>query len=131
MASIGLSEAARLTGRNQSTIHRAMKTGKLAYAIGEGGERRIDTSELDRVFGIKINGATPGAMAQSLHRHVAQAGEIALLQQHLEDREETIRDLRTRLDASEGERRTVQARLDAVLTDQRARRSWWPWGRQQ
>jgi hypothetical protein len=103
------------------------ETGKLAYAVGEGGERRIDTSELDRVFGIRINGATPGAMAPSVQSHGTHVGEIAALQRQLDDREETIRDLRTRLDASEGERRTVQARLDAVLTDQRARRSWWPW----
>jgi hypothetical protein len=104
-----------------------MKTGRLSYTVGEVGERRIDTAELDRAFGIRVNGATPNAMAQSVPSHVMHAGEVAALQRQLDDREATIRDLRTRLDASEGERRTVQARLDAVLTDQRARRSWWPW----
>jgi hypothetical protein len=79
MASIGLSEAARLTGRNQSTIHRAMKTGRLSYTKDAAGERRIDTAELDRVFGMRhgpngasagSNGATADAMAQPVASHV-------------------------------------------------------------
>jgi len=40
--------------------------------------------------------------------------EIALLREQLADRDDTIRDLRTRLDASEGERRTIQAQLTAL-----------------
>jgi hypothetical protein len=78
MASIGLSEAARLTGRNQSTIHRAMKAGRLSYTVDETGERRIDTSELARVFPIKpssltqFNGASVDAMAQPVQSQGAQ-----------------------------------------------------------
>jgi hypothetical protein len=48
MASIGLSEAARLTGRNASTIHRSMKTGRLSYTRDEAGNRQIDVSEQGR-----------------------------------------------------------------------------------
>jgi predicted site-specific integrase-resolvase len=55
MASIGLSEAARLAGRNQSTIHRAMKAGRLSYTTDEAGERRVDVAELERVFGIRTS----------------------------------------------------------------------------
>lgn len=66
MASIGLSEAAKLTGRNQSTIHRAMKAGRLSYTVGEAGERRIDTAELDRVFRVKLNGVNGGASLDAL-----------------------------------------------------------------
>jgi hypothetical protein len=128
MASIGLSEAAKLTGRNQSTIHRAMKTGRLSFTI-EAGERRIDTAELDRVF--KINGAIPDAMAQPVQSHVTPVQHSPLLQQLLEDRDATIRDLRARLDASEEERRQLSEdhrKLVAVLTDQRSpatRAGWW------
>jgi hypothetical protein len=53
MALVGLSEAAKLTGRNQTTIHRAMKAGRLSCTVDETGSRRIETAELDRVFGIK------------------------------------------------------------------------------
>src|SRR3954466_15610415 len=85
MPGLGLSEAAKLTGRNQSTIHRAMKTGRLSYTVGEGGERRVDTAELDRAFGIKVNGAMPDVIAQPLQSHIAQAGDIALLREQLGD----------------------------------------------
>jgi hypothetical protein len=129
MPAVGLSEAARLTGRNQSTIHRAMKTGRLAFAVAENGERRIDVAELERAFGLK-GSASPDAIAQPVQSNVVQAGELAALQRLLDDREAAIRDLRARLDASEAERRSAQAQVAALLTDQRAppaRRSWWRW----
>jgi hypothetical protein len=120
MALVGLSEAARLTGRNQTTIHRAMKTGRLCYTVDEAGGRRIDTAELDRVFGIKhVNGASPEAMAQPMQSHVTPVRDSPLLQQLLDDRDATIRDLRARLDASEEERRRVQAQLTGLLADKR------------
>lgn len=120
MASVGLSEAAKLTDRNQTTIHRAMKTGRLSFTVSETGERRIDTAELDRVFSIKANGASLDAMAQPVQSHVTPVREMAVLQRLLDDRETTIRDLCARLDASEDERRQVQAQLTRLLTDQRA-----------
>src|SRR3954454_13691761 len=119
MPAVGLSEAAKLTGRNQSTIHRAMKTGRLSFTTDASGERRIDVAELERVFGIRGR-ASPDAMTQPLQSNVTQAGEIAALQRFLDDREATIRDLRARLDASEAERRAGQAQIAALLTDQRA-----------
>jgi hypothetical protein len=48
MAGIGLKEAAKLTGKNQSTIHRAMKNNKLAFTLDDSGQRLIDPAELDR-----------------------------------------------------------------------------------
>jgi len=59
MPGIGLSEAAKLTSRSQIDNSPAMKTGRLSFAVGDDGERRIDAAELDRVFGIKVNGAGP------------------------------------------------------------------------
>ena len=138
MATIGLSEAAKLTGRNPSTIHRAMKTGRLSYTLGAAGERQIDTAELDRVFGIKINGAMVDAIAQPVQSNVTHPGELAALQRLLDEREATIRDLRARLDASEAERRQMNVLLthqagsvssppDAkamILTDQQPQKRW-------
>jgi hypothetical protein len=114
MALVGLSEAAKLTGRNQTTIHRAMKAGRLSYTVDDAGDRRIDTAELDRVF--KVNGAIPEAMAQPVQSHVTPVRDSPLLQQLLDDRDATIRDLRARLDSSEEERRRVQAQLTGLLT---------------
>jgi hypothetical protein len=129
MASIGLSEAARLTARNQSTIHRAMKTGRLSYTVDAAGERRIDTAELDRVFPIKGNGASPDAMAQPVQSKVTHEPEservIAAQRETIAQQDATIRDLRARLDAEAEERR----KLIAILTDQRVRPWWRRWFR--
>jgi hypothetical protein len=120
MAQVGLSEAAKLTGRNQTTIHRAMKTGRLSFTVGESGERRVDTAELDRVFGVKVDGATADAIAPRMQRHVTPVREMEALQRLLDDREATIRDLRARLDAETEERRRVQERLTGLLTHRQA-----------
>ena len=117
MALVGLSKAAKLTGRNQTTIHRAMKTGRLCYTADETGARRIDTAELDRVFGIKhINGASDDTMAQTVQSHITPVHDVALLNRLLDEREATIRDLRARLNTSDEERRNAQAQLGALLT---------------
>jgi hypothetical protein len=112
MALVGLSEAAKLTGRNQTTIHRAVKTGRLSYTVDEAGARRFDTAELDRVFGIKVNGAILDAMAQPVQSHVTPVREIELLNRLLDDRDATIRDLCARLDVEAEKRRRVQAQFD-------------------
>ena len=135
MASVGLTEAARLVRRNQSTIHRAMQTGRLSYSTDSAGKRVVDTAELDRVFGVqtptspdpvKLNGASldghaHAAKSQSAHvgdMHIAR-GEHAALHQLLADREACIADLRGRLDASEAERRQLSERLHGLLTAKR------------
>jgi hypothetical protein len=134
MTSIGLSEAAKLTGRNQSTIHRAMKAGRISYAINETGERRVDVAELERVFGIKSHGnsAMPGNDAAALQSNDTQAGELAALQRLLDERERTIADLRESIREHRDDlRRAAEERrmLLAMLTDQRARPWWRRWFR--
>ena len=52
MAKVGAQRAADLTGRSKSTIQRAMKSGKLSFEVDESGQRFIDVSELERVFGM-------------------------------------------------------------------------------
>jgi hypothetical protein len=51
MAKVGLQRAAELTGKSRSTIHRAMNAGRLSYEKNESGERLIEVSELQRLFG--------------------------------------------------------------------------------
>jgi hypothetical protein len=115
MAQIGLSEAAKLTGKNRTTIFRAMKSGRLTFTVNGAGERQVDVAELERVFP-----ATSAAQPESNNPHIAvlrvqleaERDKNALL-------ERTNDDLRQRLDASETERRNVHAQLTALLTDRR------------
>ena len=135
MAQIGLTEAARLTGRNQTTIHRAMKTGRLSYTVDAAGARQIDTAELDRVFGILTgsgqnsfgskefsqgNGASLDASAHSMQSKIAHEPEservIAAQAETIAQMDAMIRDLRARLDHEAAERRQLSERLHGLLT---------------
>lgn len=128
MAHIGLAEAARITGKNRSTIFRAMKTGRLSFSIDDAGERRIDMAELERVFPATVQrtGESNDAPNAVLHAQLdAERRQNALLEREMAD-------LRRRLDASEEERRTVQAQLTALLgapakteVASPVRRGWW------
>lgn len=51
MAKVSISQAAELTQKSKSTLTRAMKSGRLSYTVGDDGEKEIDTSELERVYG--------------------------------------------------------------------------------
>ena len=51
MAKIPISEAVGMTGVSESTIRRDIRSGKLSSEKDEKGHRRIDTAELDRVYG--------------------------------------------------------------------------------
>jgi hypothetical protein len=109
MASVGLHEAARLSGKSRSTLHRAMTAGRLAFSVDELGQRRIDTAELDRAFGVSPPAARTDAMT---HGALTESDAV---KRAMENYEGTIADLRRRLDEAHEERRTVQARLDNLL----------------
>ena len=51
MAKVSISEAARLTGKSRTTLHRLIKTGELSTCAGMRNSKMIDISELIRVFG--------------------------------------------------------------------------------
>jgi predicted RNase H-like nuclease (RuvC/YqgF family) len=52
MALVSVTEAAKLVGKSRKTLYAVyIKTGKLSCSLSENGEKRIDTSELFRVFG--------------------------------------------------------------------------------
>jgi hypothetical protein len=64
MAKVSISEAARLTGKSRTTLHRLIKTGELSTCHGERNARMLDTSELLRVFGSLAGTATAHGVEQ-------------------------------------------------------------------
>ena len=120
-----LLQAARAAGRTKSTIHRAIKTGRLSASRTQDGGYSIDPAELARVYPpLHANGQSNGQRDDTQHLGDRSATgierrEIALLREQLADRDETIRDLRARLDSEVDERR----RLMALLTGPRT--PWW------
>jgi hypothetical protein len=51
MALLTLAEAAKLTGKNASTITRAVQKGKVSCSLDENNQRVFDPVELERAFG--------------------------------------------------------------------------------
>ena len=141
MPKIGLNEAARMTGRNRATIHRAMTTGRLPFTEDNRGNRQIEVEDLLRLYGratgLPATDAQPGEARPKRNRmrnqDAQQAGirvaqleaEVAAGKQRIADLEArtteqaaTIADLRRRLDDSEAERREMAGK-----------RRWWRWRR--
>ena len=130
MALVGLKRASELTGKNQSTIHRAMKAGRLSYSLSDGGERLIDTSELTRLFPLKGVDDTLRNDAPTEQRKDTQASDLraklAFMQQRIDDLEADKADMRAERDRLLGIIETQAAQVK-LLTDQRParRRRWW------
>jgi hypothetical protein len=136
-----LAQAAKAVGRDRSTLLRMIKIGRLSASRDEvTGAWAIEPAELHRVYPPADPHAENQADAQA--RIPDSTARIAALQAQIEAasdairvRDEVIADLRQDRDHAHAERRQVQGRLDALLTDQRAappapaRRSWWPWSK--
>ncbi|MCS5602170.1 MAG: hypothetical protein NZ734_08205 [Paracoccus sp.] len=138
-----LSEAAKATGKNKTTIQRAIKSGKISANKGNSGSYEIDPSELHRVFPPTVaqrdaqhtqsNDTQQAKFAPEsshidrvveLEKELAVACEKASgLEAQKDQMADTINDLRKRLDSSE-------TRITALLADNsRKPKFWWPWKR--
>lgn len=153
MALLGVSEAARLIGRDRSQIYRALKNNHLSAQKDELGATVIDTSELFRVFPPAANKNTANTTTNDVANtspHGANGREqaiidglereIRLLRERITDKDGMIDDLRHQCGRLLGvvESTTEQIRL---LTDQREKaqavavaaiptrrdRPWWAW----
>lgn len=133
-----LREAAIATGRNRTTLLRAIKAGTLSAIRDPATDAWvIEPAELHRVYPPVARTSTDDSNAASRTPDSRDA-EIDRLRVRLDAaeiaarvRDETIADLRGRLDAETAERRQATERLHALLTDQRApvRRTWRWWRR--
>ena len=129
MTQVGLKRASELTGRAQSTIHRAMKAGKLSATQSDSGARLFDVSELERAFGLlpqsppERNGEAQlrgnGLATAELRADAAIAhARVAML-------EERLREAQQRADELREERDRWRNQAERLLTDQRPKKSWW------
>jgi hypothetical protein len=80
MTKLGLMKAAELTGKSASTIHRAMKAGRLSFEMNDHGERTVDASELFRVFPPKVSETASEELRDdtpsNIARHAMQLGKM-------------------------------------------------------
>ena len=113
-----LGTAAIATGKSKTTIHRAIKSGKLSAFKNDDGAFEIDPSELHRVFDPVTHGVTGNTtMEQSVTPDVTAllAQENDFLRLQLEREREFNRDLQLMLKTESEERR----KLTALLTYQK------------
>lgn len=120
MAKHSISEAAKLTGKARSTLHRHIKDGKISKETDADGQPVIDTAELVRVYG-PLQGQDSSATVSIGQRETSQ--QDSLLQGKIEAMMEAqIDQLRADLDDARKERDDWKAqaqRLSGLLSDQR------------
>jgi len=110
-----LVEAADAVGMSKNGILKAIKRGAISASRTNAGGWSIDPAELHRVYPPKATEVTPANPVDTVLTEVR--GRLAAAEQ-------TIDDLRRRLDREGEERRQAQTQLMALLADQR-RPSWW------
>ncbi len=112
MTIFSLTQAAKQVGKSKPTISKAIKTGRLSAAkVGNGYE--IDAAELFRVYP-KMQETLRDKETTDATRVALLELEAKMLRQQLEREQETVTDLRVRLDKAE-----------ALITDARPRKWFW------
>lgn len=121
MAKHTISEAAKLTGKARSTLHRHLKEGRLSKGQGADGQPAIDTAELVRVYG-PLQGRSSSA-TDPIGQHATPERDAPLQAKIDAMKDAQIDQLRADLDDARKERddwKTQAQRLSGLLTDQRS-----------
>lgn len=137
VTALSLKQAAEQVGRDRTTLLRAIKTGDLTATKDQGGQWWIEPAELFRRYPpaqahtlqegvnaqVSTGVGTPPHTPDMAREIASKEDQLAALQEERERErrqlEETIADLRRRLDTSEQERRQKDQQLTALLADQR------------
>jgi hypothetical protein len=124
-------QAAALAGVSRSTMHRALKRGRISYTTNPKGERLVDPAEVARAFPDTVrtvprhaswNAETQASGTAETPPATPDLARLATAESLAEERGRTIEDLRRRLDVEAEERR----RLTLMVTDARPWwRRWW------
>lgn len=104
-----LGDAAKATGKSKTTLHRAIKSGKISAYKAEDGSYSIDPAELHRVFR-PVTAETP---------------VVPLQRNEQEQHSNTLETLRIQLEIQEKERARERAFLQETIADLREDRDKW------
>lgn len=96
MALVSISEASRLTKKSRTTIHRYISNGRLSTCTDETGAKKIETSELLRVFGAFKTVHSEHGNSATNEQHTTHNGtDETSKTKHLEHEVEHLRQLVT------------------------------------
>lgn len=101
-----ITAAHRITGKSRTTIQKHLKKGKLAYDHGDNGVKRIDASELIRVYGDSCDFSRAEEGLAILKGQPPVTQEVRTELDTLHDRLDTLAQERRR------EREQLQAQID-------------------
>ena len=104
-----LGEAAKAVGKSKTTLHRAIKSGRISATKSDDGSYAIDPSELHRVFPA-VTLVTPNEV---------------FLRNDTEHKGNTLETLRIQLEMQEKERERERALLQETIADLRDDRDKW------
>lgn len=139
MALVSVTEAARLTGKNRATIHRYIKQGKLSQSIDATGSKKVETSELLRVFGtisaspettLQCDAIQHDATVENELPVAAMQQKIAMLEQLLESKNKEIQRQDDHIDSLKKAMLLIETKLPATpepVTQPVVKKSWLFW----
>lgn len=104
-----LGDAAKATRKSKTTLHRAIKSGKISAAKADDGSYSIDPAELHRAFPLA---KLPEQQSQPTRNDTEQARN-------------TLETLRIQLEMHEKERERERALLQETIADLREDRDKW------
>jgi len=113
MASVSISEAARLAGVSRKTIQRHIASGKLSATLSHGSDtnRQVEISELMRVYG-QLDAPVPESSAPQVPK-VSSSNDA--LVQVIEAQKETIDLLKNQVSELTTEKRELRAQMAGLL----------------
>ena len=130
-----LGDAAKATGKSKTTLHRAIKSGRISASKVEDGSYSIEPAELHRVFPAVTAGTPLGPLPKNDEERISNTLAALRIQLEMQEKErdrerallqEIIADLRE-------DRDKWRQQATSLLTDQRSepldpirRRRWWP-----
>jgi hypothetical protein len=118
-------QAAAQVGMTKAGIIRSIHKGKLSATRNEAGRFEIDPAELFRAYSpVSTSVKSDGEIADNLTDDQSRSYQekVYLLERIIDDKDDVIADLRSRLDAEADERRKLTLLL---TTTQPQPRSWW------
>ena len=124
---MNINQAAKVVGVARSTLYRDIQEGKVSVGKDGRGKPYVDVAELERAYGsVTLSDTSETVSSGQTGTPQKDKKDSALQREHdlLREQIELLRserdDLRRRLDDETEERRAAQAKLTALLTDQRA-----------
>ncbi|ENR4997150.1 helix-turn-helix domain-containing protein [Enterobacter roggenkampii] len=123
MAKVSISEAARLTGKSRTTLHRLIKTGELSTCHGARNARMVDVSELIRVFGPLEHRASEQVTAQVSEQ--SDTGFSAQNEQIIAQLKQEVEHLKTLVSAKESHIDSLKQAMLLIEHTHAGDSPWW------